>query len=207
MKTLYISDKILVICEKDVKEPDNWVENRVLAEDRERYLRFVTNDSRRRFLLSRELVYKAFDQIGIKGVSLSSSCSNRRPLVLYTEKLWASISHTPGIIVVAVSSSGPIGIDVEVQERDIETLGFLGMCCSELEINTLNTLSDKDRRYELLDLWIAKEALSKVVGLGLAADFRELTRERHCLNKLGIQELVYSDYDIYRLCWTIPKGE
>ena len=205
MKILHVSEEIVVACEDEAKDPASWVEHRVLCEDRERYLGIISEKAKHQFVISRQVLYEVLNQIGAEDAKLAPSRPNKRPEILNSKDIWVSIAHTPGLIVAAASRIGPIGVDVELQNRDLEGYGIVQRCYSMTEQRTVELLHGEARRHELLDMWLAKEAMSKVMGTGLATDFREFIRDKYCLNSLGIRELVYSTQDMYRLCWTVPE--
>jgi 4'-phosphopantetheinyl transferase len=88
---------------------------------------------------------------------------------------YLSISHKAGIAVAIAAhrqASRGIGIDVEIiepKENGFETLAFLPEEISELQ---QTPASNKDKR--VIQLWSAKEAVGKALGLGLSANPRSL---------------------------------
>ena len=77
-----------------------------------------------------------------------------------------SITHTHGIVGVAVSSDRPIGLDVE-KIRPIRE-GFAARYFSEAEQAVIRNADDRDEA--LIRLWTAKEAVGKYHGTGLSGD-------------------------------------
>ena len=81
-----------------------------------------------------------------------------------------SISHTNGIVAVAVSPSTPVGLDIEAIRpmRD----GFAARYFSEREQAEIASSSDPDEA--LIRLWTAKEATGKYHGTGLGNKVAEI---------------------------------
>lgn len=74
--------------------------------------------------------------------------------------LWGSVAHSGRHVVVAVSTTGPVGIDVEDPRRSAKVAepGFLRQVLAPLEAV---------RSEEWLSTWVRKEALLKLCGTGL----------------------------------------
>lgn len=81
------------------------------------------------------------------------------------DRIFFSISHSDGIIAVAVSDK-PVGVDIqgEVAPR---AKNFAEKVLNERELSELRQLSDKDKTGYLIELWSKKEALFKLDGVGV----------------------------------------
>jgi 4'-phosphopantetheinyl transferase len=78
-----------------------------------------------------------------------------------------SISHTDGLVAVAVSSQH-LGIDVENVTRMIDPLKLAKSSFSPTETSIISALEDDKRRDVFFDFWTLKEAYIKACGMGLA---------------------------------------
>ena len=85
--------------------------------------------------------------------------------------VWASLSRAGGLVAVAATSLGPVGIDIESLER-VATAGFDDVAFSATERESLRTCADPTLRRA--QLWSAKEAVLKARGTGLRVDPREV---------------------------------
>lgn len=83
-----------------------------------------------------------------------------------------SLSHTQGMIAVAVREAGPVGIDVETTERKPPQPGMLQRTLTETELQTLEGQSLGSVRSAFLQVWSRKEAYAKGLGVGLGLDFQ-----------------------------------
>lgn len=81
---------------------------------------------------------------------------------------WTSLSHSDGLIALAVSGVGRVGVDIEPRVRAAEMLEIAGRVAHPREMAALSTLPEPRRAAGLLDLWVRKEALLKAAGIGLA---------------------------------------
>ena len=81
------------------------------------------------------------------------------------DRIFFSISHSDGIIAVAVSDK-PVGVDIqgEVVPR---AKNFAEKVLNERELSELSELTDKDKSKQLIELWSKKEALFKLDGDGV----------------------------------------
>lgn len=105
---------------------------------------------------------------------LSSSCpdcgssTHGRPLLVSPSRhpaLHVSLSRAAGIVVVALTPAGPVGVDVERQgEADFD--GF--------DEVTLHVSERAKGPVERTVTWVRKESLLKAAGRGLATDMRSV---------------------------------
>jgi 4'-phosphopantetheinyl transferase len=89
----------------------------------------------------------------------------------YCADLHFSLSHTPGLVAVAVSRSAEVGVDVEIVNRkmDVRELAEHSFAASENE--HLEALAEPERRRRFLEIWTLKEAYAKARGLGMSLSF------------------------------------
>ena len=102
-------------------------------------------------------------------VSIAAVCSrcggpHGRPVVqvaVLSDRIpFVSISRRSGVIVVAVSSDGPVGVDAE----------RVGAATSDIAGVVLHPSERADDAEALTTTWVRKEALLKATGHGLTAD-------------------------------------
>jgi 4'-phosphopantetheinyl transferase len=79
-----------------------------------------------------------------------------------------NISHTTGLIVIAVSMQCDIGIDVECLNRKGNDLDIARYYFSKKEYEELNALPKHEKRDRFIQLWTLKEAYIKAKGIGLS---------------------------------------
>ncbi|MBQ1089979.1 4'-phosphopantetheinyl transferase superfamily protein [Streptomyces sp. B93] len=97
-----------------------------------------------------------------------------RPVLAAPGGLDVGISHTAGMLVVGVAHDRLIGVDVEARDRPLVAPGLAERFCHPDELARLHGLSPAERNARLVRLWTLKEAYTKALGVGLAADFRHL---------------------------------
>lgn len=86
---------------------------------------------------------------------------------------FTSLSHAGGCAGVAVTGTGPVGIDLEPIARAGELPAIAHMVVSDAEASLLAGLPLSDRALSLLATWTRKEAFLKAEGVGLAREMSE----------------------------------
>jgi len=81
-------------------------------------------------------------------------------------RVWVSLSYGPGLLAVAASLAGPVGIDLEGETRP-EISRLAKRWFDPVEADWLRERPAADRPRDFLLLWTAKEALGKALGVGL----------------------------------------
>lgn len=90
-----------------------------------------------------------------------------------------SLSHTEGMVAVAISEAGPVGVDVEaVDRKNVPHTDFSAFGLSSEETAHLAALSEPDRSETFIDLWTAREAVAKADGRGLSLPFARIRIDR-----------------------------
>jgi 4'-phosphopantetheinyl transferase len=86
-------------------------------------------------------------------------------------RAWVSLSYAPGLLAVAASLAGPVGVDVEGSSRgdavQPEVARLAERWFDPDEAAWLRDRPAAERSRDFLLLWTAKEALGKALGLGL----------------------------------------
>jgi 4'-phosphopantetheinyl transferase len=82
-------------------------------------------------------------------------------------RLQFNLSHCPDLAILALSDSGPVGVDLESLERAPDLLECVDSFCHPEEIASLPHGSE-ERSVQLLHLWTAKEAVLKSLGTGMS---------------------------------------
>jgi 4'-phosphopantetheinyl transferase len=84
-----------------------------------------------------------------------------------------NISHADGLVMVATSPAAPVGIDLERVTGTRDTSPALDQLNHD-EQAWLNQHREAERWPAFLQLWTAKEAVSKATGLGCGMDFNAI---------------------------------
>ncbi|WP_108882299.1 4'-phosphopantetheinyl transferase superfamily protein [Anderseniella sp. Alg231-50] len=84
-----------------------------------------------------------------------------------------SISHADGLVAVATSLTAEVGVDLERVSGTQDTDPALDQLTAR-EKAWLQRHGDDETWQAFLELWTAKEAVSKAAGLGCGVDFRDI---------------------------------
>jgi 4'-phosphopantetheinyl transferase len=141
------------------------------AEEHQRFEAFRVEPARKSFLVSRALLRTTLAQ--------RLKCSpdelqfrrdhNDKPQLATPASHWQfNLSHAGDWAVLALSSAGAIGIDVEFHERRNQLDGISNRFFSAAEHRYLSGLPEDFRRQRFFELWTLKEAYVKALGRGIA---------------------------------------
>ena len=128
-----------------------------------RYASFITARAAVRLVLGRRLGIAPTDVPIVEG-------PHGKP-VLTASAPYFNLSHTEGLIAVAVRDAGPIGIDVETTRRETPRPGVLRRTLTEAEQQALSVLPSAATSSAFLHAWCRKEAYAKGLSTGLGLDF------------------------------------
>lgn len=128
-------------------------------------------DPARELLREAVAAYCAVEVAAVRTGSLCPRCGSSahgRPYVLPAPG-WApphvSLSRTDGLVLIAVTAAGPVGVDVE----RIDAAVFAGL--DDVALHPAEQAPDAVARART---WVRKESLLKAAGLGLAVDPRDV---------------------------------
>jgi 4'-phosphopantetheinyl transferase len=142
--------------------------------ERERASRFHSETHRLRWSRSRALLRQIVGGYLDRdpGAIAFASTPNGKPAVEGGGELEFNLSHSGGLVVVALATGNPLGVDVE-RDRDVrDPLAIAGRVLGADQAERLRSLPETERRREFLRSWVRYEAALKCRGdrLGASAD-------------------------------------
>jgi 4'-phosphopantetheinyl transferase len=140
------------------------------AAERARHDRFVFPRDRHTFLVTRGLVRTLLGEyLGIAPTACSFRTNEHgRPILCEAPAdIDFNISHTAGLVAVAIAPGPEVGLDVEHVGRRSVTPNFARRFFSPSEADALDALPEEARRDRFFDYWTLKEAYIKARGIGL----------------------------------------
>jgi 4'-phosphopantetheinyl transferase len=140
------------------------------AAEQARWQRFIHADDRERFLLTRALARTVLAQYVDEpdpARLVFTANDHGKPALVDVPAVNFNLSHTKGLVALAVTRSGEIGVDVEAITRRTEMLKLAARYFSAVENRELLELPPQLQRERFFRLWTLKEAYVKAKGLGL----------------------------------------
>lgn len=83
-----------------------------------------------------------------------------------------NLSHTDGIVAVALAWGQEVGVDLERADRNLDELTIADFVLAPSELAEVDCAPD--RAVRLLHLWVVKEAVAKAIGRGLSLPFDQI---------------------------------
>jgi 4'-phosphopantetheinyl transferase len=144
------------------------------ADERERHRRLVFERDRTRYLLTRMLARQALARyVGISPQRLQFRANSYGRPFLAEQPVSAdgpvsfNLTHTDGLIVLALTRGLAIGVDAECVRRTVDP-DLARSVFSPSEIASFAALPRELQRRRFLDLWTLKESYIKARGMGLS---------------------------------------
>ncbi len=132
--------------------------------DRARADRFVVDEARRLFVLAHCGVDFALKQAGLNKPRITTTRYGK-PYLPDHPGLHFNLSHTEGMIAIALTRDARIGVDVERRPDESSDLAAIAArVFTPEEQGTMESCRDPVARFT--QLWSAKEAIMKATGLG-----------------------------------------
>ncbi len=141
--------------------------------ERARCLRLVREVDRRTFAITRALVRRALSNYGPTApadwrfVTNQHQCPFVEPSQAGTPPLQFNLSHTNGLVALAVTRGYRVGVDVERVSRVVE-LAVADRHFAPNEVRDLRALPAAEQPVAFFEYWTLKEAYIKARGMGLA---------------------------------------
>jgi 4'-phosphopantetheinyl transferase len=155
--------------------------------EQQRAARFVFDRDRRAYVAAHALLRRALDlQAGPRRWCFAVNAYGKPRLDPGCDDIRFSLSHTDDLVAVALTRGQDVGVDVEAATRDPDEAALVALALAPGEIADLDGFAD--RRSRLLQLWVAKEALAKAIGIGLSLPLQQvlLRGDPPCLAALPV---------------------
>ena len=152
-------------------DPERIARDRLDRSERQRLRAFRHPGARLRFLAARLLARAALgERLGLPGPALVfGTAKGGKPFLADppVPGLDFNLSHSGALVACAISTQGPVGVDVEVWDRPLPAADLARQWFTPAEAAWV--ARDPDRaRLRFLALWTLKEACLKLTGQGLA---------------------------------------
>lgn len=138
------------------------------ADEATRAQRFHFDRDRTRFVRARGFLRQMLGQAcGQDPAGLMFGTGAHGKPFLQNCPLAFNLSHSRDLAVLALSQAGPVGIDIEFIDRQIDLAGLMQSCLTAAEADVVTALPDVARAARFFAFWTAKEARMKLTGEGM----------------------------------------
>jgi 4'-phosphopantetheinyl transferase len=166
--------EVLTLLTDDVPPDAVVLARRLLSDDeRQRADRFVHAADRRIYMLAHALARTALSAHAPtrpedwRFTVNAHGCPSVIDAQAGTPRLSFNLSHTAGLVAVAIARGHRVGVDVERTDRLVSD-GVAERYFAPAEVTALHGLQGVEQRRAFFDYWTLKEAYIKARGLGLA---------------------------------------
>lgn len=142
-------------------------------EERAQHERFRFDKHKHTYLVSHALVRSALSlmtQVEPAKFSFKTNAYGK-PFIatpIQHETLHFNLSHTDGLVAVAISKHTALGIDVENKDRQVLTQSLAEQFFAPEECHAVAQASEHEHSTKMLEFWTLKESYIKAVGMGLS---------------------------------------
>lgn len=144
-------------------------------QERERASRFLRQQDRERYVLAHgglRFILGLYLDLAPARIEFSLTATGKPALAgLRPESaaLTFNLSHSHGNAMVAVAQGREVGVDLEMIREDVDALKLAERFFSDREQLHMRSTASESRSQEFFHYWVAKEAVLKAEGVGLAS--------------------------------------
>ncbi|NOS76362.1 MAG: 4'-phosphopantetheinyl transferase superfamily protein [Nitrospira sp.] len=144
-------------------------------QERERASRFLRRQDRERYVLAHgglRFILGLYLGLAPARIEFSSTATGKPTVAgLRPEHaaLTFNLSHAHGNAMVAIAQGREVGVDLELIREDVEALKLAERFFSDREQQHVRSTAPESRSREFFHYWVAKEAVLKAEGVGLAS--------------------------------------
>ncbi|TNF22220.1 MAG: 4'-phosphopantetheinyl transferase superfamily protein [Rhodobacteraceae bacterium] len=140
------------------------------AAEQDRARRFVVQPARRTHVIAHALLHHALARAGVTALAFAENAQGKP--FLPGQVLHFNLSHTEGLVAVALSRGAEVGVDVELQRDMPDREGVARSVFRPEEVAGMQAGADPGARF--FQVWTVKEAVMKATGLGFSLPPQEI---------------------------------
>jgi 4'-phosphopantetheinyl transferase len=162
--------------------------------------RYRVERARHQFLVARALVRTVLaERLRIEPASVPLRVTSAgRPELDSPQRLDFNVSHTDGLIVLAVTQGTPVGVDVETRDRNVDPIKLSRRFFTPDEHAAILAADDDRRRERFITLWTLKEAFLKARGAGLTEPLHSIGLSLDADGSVQVQSAPPGEADAWR---------
>jgi 4'-phosphopantetheinyl transferase len=162
---LFLSDGAVHVWRAELASTEPGL-NELLSRDERRRAERMASPQRRQLWVSSRAVLRALlgRYLGHDPGELRFVAGEHGKPALPGGEVCFNLSHSAGLALYAFSSSGAVGVDVELHRRSIDAIGLASRMFGSEVASELERLEAPAREREFLRLWTRREATIKLYG-------------------------------------------
>ncbi|MGF6726214.1 4'-phosphopantetheinyl transferase [Paraburkholderia sp. GAS41] len=161
---------------RDVAALEDTIHLNLDVAERARADRYVRRDDRRRFITTRSTLRKLLGaRLGVPPNELLFVANERGRLELPDHpELSFNVSHSGNAALLAISDRRVVGVDLELRDPSLHWRELAALVCTGGEQQVLQDAPEQMQSELFMRYWVAKEAILKAMGIGIAEDLLNL---------------------------------
>ena len=143
---------------------------RELSSDERAHAASLASAGRRHeFIVGRRLLHRALARTSFDAYTAAdiTTGAHGKPQLAAAAGLDFNLSHSGDLLVLVLSTQGPVGVDVESLERQLNVERLAKRFCHSAEQAWLDGVQPAHRHRMFLEFWVRKEAVLKARGDGV----------------------------------------
>lgn len=148
----------------------------ILSSDEiDRANRFYRAEDRARFMLTRAALRRLLAEAsGLAPQHLAFSLGPfGKPILIGRDDLHFNVSHSSALALIGLSSTRPIGVDIELMRENIDELALAEAFFCDDEHRFIEKLQGAAQLEAFYKIWTCKEAVLKAFGVGITAYLKD----------------------------------
>ncbi|MFM0737912.1 4'-phosphopantetheinyl transferase superfamily protein [Paraburkholderia xenovorans] len=173
-------------------------------DERNRARAFYRHEDTLRFATVRAALREQIaSRLGISARAVSFSAdANRRPQLADSVALDFNVSHAGAYGLIAMSAVRRVGVDIEERNDKFDWRSITALTLAATEtVWIAQQLDPGEQRAAFYDAWVAKEALVKTTGVGIARGLQHLTVLPRESAAVTLRDPVPDDMHELAACW------
>ncbi len=144
------------------------------SQENDRFGRLIRPSSQRQYLASRVLLRHALSRYADRAPGdwqFDKEPHGRPRIIDPPGGLDFNLAHTQHLVVVAITRSLRVGVDVERSPAPVDLCSIREKVLTPSELAAITPLNELAIREQLIRHWVVKEAYTKAIGLGMRRGF------------------------------------
>jgi 4'-phosphopantetheinyl transferase len=179
------------------------LDNILSTEERDRAGRFIFPRDAGRFRLCRAMLrlgLSAYLQTALQKIELATT-PHGKPFLANHSELHFNVTHSNGLGLIAFTTVGEVGIDVEAIQRGVEVLDIAAANFTKNEAAQVAAARTPQEQTSIfLSFWTRKEAVLKAAGCGLRHGLDAVDVSQQPLNQLALSGAPNESAGV---CWRV----